>query len=305
MNCICIAGTRHRYLIARNVRIGHLNKHIGLARKVNNFLESGAEEGSEVRKHAGRMDDWLGRLEAQLSASMPTIAAAGAPDIDLTWKWSRQLAEAAVTDIERELQVSGQIGYNTAWKTQMALTALLVCGTEAPPCRLFHIKTMLHPSYNGKFSCSDPDCTISGCMGNRLEVLYKVGCEPVGDISADEAEEEHDWDASGGGEDEGGESGGQPGLDGVDGGTAAGSADGGTNGDGAHDGDGPAAADGWYFNWGEVDVHNVLVHSKNDRRGPISELNYVFPESILTKLILAHVYQGHKVRSGMLVFGNG
>ena len=69
-----------RYLIARNVRIGHINKHIGLARKVNNFLESGAEEGSEVRKHAGRMDDWLGRLEAQLSAAMPTIAAAGAPD---------------------------------------------------------------------------------------------------------------------------------------------------------------------------------------------------------------------------------
>ena len=279
-----------RYLVARGVRIGHINKHIGVARKVNNFLESGAAEESDVRKHAERMDAWLGRLEAQLSAAIPNQRAGQgeAPDIGLTWEWTRRFAERTLTSIERELDSTGQIGYNTAWNNQMALVGLLVCGTEAPPCRLYHIKTMLHPNFNGKFDCSDPDCNISGCLGNRLEVVYKEGYGPVADIPADEAEV-GDWggDDDGAGQEEcgyssadvGGPAGGHTAATGEEGATAVESVQ------------GP-----WHFNWGCVDVRNVLVHSKNDRRGPSSELSYVLPEGILTKLLLTHIYQGHEVR---------
>ena len=297
VNNMCIACTSHRYLIARNVKIGHINKHIGMARKINNFLESGAAEGSEVRMHAERMESWLGILEAQLSASMPSTATVGAPDIDITWEWTRRFAEAVAAHIDIEMLETGQIGYNTANNNQMALIALLVCGTEAPPCRLFHLKTVLHPSYNGKFNCSDPDCTTTGCMGNRLEVLYKEGCGPVSDISADEEGEDTDWQGSGGGDDEGGEAGGVPGPDNVGAGTSEGGAG---SVDAAPDGGVSAGVGSWHFNWGLVDVHNVLVHSKNDRRGPRSELSYVFPEGILTKLLLAHIYQGHKVSPACL-----
>lgn len=285
-----------RYLIARKVRIGHINKHISVARKVNNFLESGAAEGSEVRKHAARMESWLGTLEAQLTASAPNNNIPeqdGVPDIELAWQWSRQFAESTLQHINNELESTGQIGYNTAWNNQMALMALMICGTEAPPCRLFHLKTVLHPRYNGKFPCADPDCNTRNCQGNRVGVVYKEGYVPGNIVgSGGDAAATNTADVAGevvgdyvpgeGGHDESDDLADiQPSVA-----SARPSADVDTA---AED------LDMWHFDWGLVDVQNVLVHSKNDRRGNRSELKYTFPEGILTKLFLTHIHQGHRV----------
>ena len=31
--------------------------------------------------------------------------------------------------------------------------------------------SLLHPKYNGRVPCVDPDCQYDNCMGNRLEVI--------------------------------------------------------------------------------------------------------------------------------------
>ena len=125
------------------------------------------------------MDKWLGTLEAQLTASATNTGMQhGVPDIELAWEWSRRFAELTLRHIDKEMDSTGQIGYRTACNNQMALVALLVCGAEAPPCRLHHLKTVLHPIFNGKFKCTDPDCNTSKCKGNRLEIVFKEGHEP-------------------------------------------------------------------------------------------------------------------------------
>lgn len=52
----------------------------------------------------------------------------------------------------------------------------------------------------------------------------------------------------------------------------------------------------WHFNYGSTIIQIQVVHHKNDRRashnGP---LEFTFPDGLLTKLLLTHIKQGHKV----------
>jgi hypothetical protein len=63
-----------------------LNKHIGVAKKVNVYIAAGEEEGSPARMHAGRMAVWLATLEAQVSASMPASVKGPLPEAPVMYR---------------------------------------------------------------------------------------------------------------------------------------------------------------------------------------------------------------------------
>ena len=225
--------------------------HIGLARKMNDFLQSGADDGAEVKVHAEKMERWLGTLEAQLAADMPTTPRAGAPDIRLTWDWVRAISEGALDQVDEEMTRSGCIGYNSAWKVQQvgcfsavslavranvciswhikhiniprhvqALMAALVTGCFCPPCRIHVLISLIHPSFNGRICCQDPDCALdSDCMGNHLE-LESIGAEEEADALANNGDPETDLDL---------------------------------------------AIPWQHFDYGLKKISNVIVHQKNDR----------------------------------------
>ena len=164
------------YLIAREVEIGHLRGHLGLARKINAFLQSGADEGSPAKKHAARMEGWLQTVEAQLSAAMPPAIKDGVPDIKETWKWVSNFVDAVLDQVDVEMRRDGQISHGTAWRLQQALLAALVTGRYCPPPRIHVLTSLIHPAYNGKIPCQDKDCQRgASCMGNHLELTRRDG----------------------------------------------------------------------------------------------------------------------------------
>ena len=163
------------YLQARHVQKGHVIKHISVARKVNDFMQSGAARGAEVRDRAQRMDAWLGRLEAQINASMAPPMPKAMPDTQMMWIWVDSLVNAALNAVTNDMTNMNGVTFMTAWKVQRALIAALVCGRYLPPCRIHLIKTLIHPRYNSSTSCTDPDCREPGrCGGNKVEVVVHV-----------------------------------------------------------------------------------------------------------------------------------
>ena len=159
------------YIKARDVGIGYIRAHLGLTRKVNDYLQSGAEEGSEVKLHASKMERWLETLEAQLSASIQRVVKVGAPDISVTWEWVEALCDEVLDQVDGELLRSDSISHSTALRVQQALLAALVTGCYCPPCRLHVLQTMIHPRFNGRLPCQDRDCMNGrGCMGNHLQL---------------------------------------------------------------------------------------------------------------------------------------
>jgi len=159
------------YIKARDVGIGYIRAHLGLTRKVNDYLQSGAEDGSEVKLHASKMEKWLMTLEAQLTASIQRVVKAGAPDINVTWAWVEALCEGVLDQVDGELLRSDSISHATAMRVQEALVAALVTGCYCPPCRLYVLQTMIHPQFNDRIPCQDRDCMNGrGCMGNHLKL---------------------------------------------------------------------------------------------------------------------------------------
>jgi hypothetical protein len=57
----------------------------------------------------------------------------------------------------------------------------------------------------------------------------------------------------------------------------------------------PNPAGLWLFDYEKRAVSIVVVHSKNDRRRSNSPLEYTLPRGPLSKLVLAHVKEGHKL----------
>ena len=160
------------YLLARHVQKGHVLKHISVARKVNDFMQSGGARGGEERDRAQRMDAWLGRLEAQINASMAPPMPKAMPDAQIMWHWVDSLVNAALVAVACDMTNMNDVTFMTAWKVERALIAALVCGRYLPPCRIHLIKTLIHPRYNSSTSCMDPDCREPGrCGGNKVEVV--------------------------------------------------------------------------------------------------------------------------------------
>lgn len=160
------------YLQAREVGIGQIAKHVGLARKVNDYLQSGAADTSAVRRHAAKMEAWLATLLAQLHASTPSQPKAHAQDIELTWRWVEQLVDSALSMIDNDMRSEGSIGHRTACRILQAIVASFVTGCYCPPCRIHVLLSLIHPRFNGRFPCTDRDCVNGdGCLGNHLQLL--------------------------------------------------------------------------------------------------------------------------------------
>jgi hypothetical protein len=173
------------YIMARGVLKGHVLKHISLSRKVNDYLRSGARMGSDIRRHAGEIDEWLGNMEAQISANMPAPPPRSVPTARAMWAWVDHLVDGALVAVDHAMTTSVGFTIHTAWKVQRALIASLVTGRYIPPCRLHLIKTMVHPRFNG--TCTDPDCTATGhCPGNQIQVLERKEA-PESDADDDQA----------------------------------------------------------------------------------------------------------------------
>jgi hypothetical protein len=151
---------------------------------VNDFLQSGSPEQSEEREHAARMERWLATLEAQLSSLLPVAHRANVPDISLTRRWVEALAERALEAVDHDLSTVGTLRFATAWLVEEALLAAFITGTWLPPFRLHILKTLVHPRYNGRIACQDPDCRLANCGGNRVELVEGAG--PFEEDSGDE-----------------------------------------------------------------------------------------------------------------------
>ena len=135
-------------------------------------MQSGAANESPIRAHAARMETWLARLLAQLHASRPRQPKSDVPDITVTWSWVEKLVDNALDMIDSEMRSDGCIGYQTASMVQHALIAAFVTGCFCPPPRIHVLTSLIHPRYNGKISCVDPDC-LNGtqCMGNHIDIF--------------------------------------------------------------------------------------------------------------------------------------
>lgn len=176
------------YLKARGVQRGHIIKHISLARKVNNYLISGSATTSQQTSHGGNIETWLGRLESQISATMPKEPKSFVPSLKDLYLWVDDLIEGAEEMTSADLNSIGTLTAISAWQNQAALMAALTVGRFQPPIRLSIERTLLHPSHetnkDGRRGqqkvCMDPDCRTTGCLGNRLVV--------VGDLPDDDSE---------------------------------------------------------------------------------------------------------------------
>lgn len=234
------------YLKARDVGIGYIRAHMGVARKVNDYLQSGAEEGSEVQLHAAKMDKWLMTLEAQLAASIQRTIKSGVPDIQVTWRWVEALCEAMLVQVDAELRRSDSISHATAVRVQQAVLAALVTGCYCPPCRLHVLQTMIHPKFNGRLACLDRDCMNGrGCMGNHL--LLGTIAPP-----AHEGQDAHTEDEEGADHEEGANE------------QRGGGSSSAISWLGAAEAGG--SKNSWaYFDYATTEISNVIVHHKNDR----------------------------------------
>lgn len=161
---------------------------------MNDYLQSGAEDGSSIRCHAAKIDAWLAKLLSQLHASQPARPKAEAQDITETWLWVERLVDKALTMVETEMQLDGCLGYQSAYSIHQALIAALVTGTYCPPPRIHVLLSMMHPKYTGKVPCCDADCLNgSGCLGNHLEVLQTAPL-PAADATTAPATADGCWD---------------------------------------------------------------------------------------------------------------
>jgi hypothetical protein len=158
------------YLKARGVQKGQLVKHVSIARKVADYLQSGAAHGSSTRMLVERVDSWLANLEAQIASSMPAPTRATLPEVPAVFRWVDTLVDVALLHVDAEMSSMKSLSGKTAWKVERALLASLVTGRFIPPCRLNLLKTMPHPRYNGPSSCTDPDCMIKPCSGNQIQI---------------------------------------------------------------------------------------------------------------------------------------
>lgn len=118
------------YLQARGAMRGHQVKHISLARKVVDYLQSGASarEASQIRSHAQRLDLQLQRLEAQVSASAPRATKGALPDCAAVHEWVDAEVDFAIRLVIRDFGEFGKLSIYGAEQVHRALIASLITG---------------------------------------------------------------------------------------------------------------------------------------------------------------------------------
>ena len=137
------------------------------------------------------METWLGRLEQQLSASMPKEPKSFVPSLKDLYLWVDDLAEGAELMTSADLERFGVLTYDSAWQNQAALIAALTVGRYQPPIRLSVARTLVHPAHLASGGtdddddadegperghvqrialCLDADCRDARCLGNHLVI---------------------------------------------------------------------------------------------------------------------------------------
>ena len=129
-----------------------------MSRKVNNYLMSGAAEGSNIRVHGKRVDQWLQRLDQQIGNLLPKPMKSNLPDSETMYSWVHEFVLKALSMVEANKATYGYLTWLTAWTVQSALMASIVVGLFLPPKRLSWLKTIVHPKFNGHIHCTDKDC---------------------------------------------------------------------------------------------------------------------------------------------------
>lgn len=154
------------YVKERGVHYHHMVKHISLARKILDFLQSGSAPGSEIRNYTSQMDAWLNLLARQLVASAPVSVSEALPSHSKVQAWCMYKVRSALEAIEFDMKDMNCLTSRSAAKVQESVIASLICGAFFPPIRLSIIKSLTHPKYKG---CWDPDC-LEGpcCRGNHI-----------------------------------------------------------------------------------------------------------------------------------------
>jgi hypothetical protein len=104
------------YMRQRGVQSPHLIKHVSIARKMLDFLQSGSLPDTDIRRYTARMDSWLGVLGRQLAASAPTSAIETLPAHSSVRKWAMSKVSMAIQALEYDMVNGGCVRYNTAAK---------------------------------------------------------------------------------------------------------------------------------------------------------------------------------------------
>ena len=124
------------------------------------------------------METWLGRLEKQLSASMPKVKKSIIPPLPDLYAWVDGLVLGAEQITGADIRTMNSITHMAATQNQAAILAALTTGRFIPPIRLSIARTLVHPSFLyaeetglSEPNCQDRDCRDMACLGNHLEVF--------------------------------------------------------------------------------------------------------------------------------------
>jgi len=124
------------------------------------------------------VETWLGRLERQLSASLPKVKKSRIPPLPDLYAWVDGLVLGAELITRADISVMNSVTHKAAIQNQAAILAALTTGRYLPPIRLSVARTLVHPSFLfneesgiGEPNCQDRDCRASSCLGNHLEVF--------------------------------------------------------------------------------------------------------------------------------------
>lgn len=157
------------FLLTRGAGRDQVVKHIGIARKVSDFLKSGADESSNVAKHVLKLDKWLLTIQKQLYHEMPPPKPPVLPEGHLVRVWADAELENAWNARQTDLYKFGCMTRASAVLIQRACIVAFVVAHSFPTFRLDLIKNLMHPSFND-CGCQDPDCRDDFCLGNRISI---------------------------------------------------------------------------------------------------------------------------------------
>lgn len=110
------------YIRARGVKTSHLIKHISVARKLLDFLQSGSQGDNPIRAHTLKMDSWLNLLSRQLAAIAPVQSPDALPDHSNVKSWGLYKINLALQDIEADMLAHGHLTLSTALNVSEPLT---------------------------------------------------------------------------------------------------------------------------------------------------------------------------------------
>lgn len=124
------------YLKKRGVGRDHLAKHVTICKRVCKYLDKDVRRNdSAQREQSKARDEWLGTLQCQLKDSMPKATRTEMPSALEVYRHVDVLTKRATQAVAHDTRAGGVISSKTAFSVQVALLAMLVTGSELPPCR--------------------------------------------------------------------------------------------------------------------------------------------------------------------------